>query len=123
MSRMRSPCHSCEPCEKFSRATSIPAWASCRNCSGAAEAGPMVQTILVRLTSPPASASRLRIGAHLRFNALAQLHELDGVLFQRDILGCLGHPAWHLGWLAGAVERDENNNAMRGVGIDPVFGI
>jgi hypothetical protein len=67
----------------------------------------MVQTILVRLTSPPASASRLHMGAHLRFNALPQPHELDGILFQRDILGRLGHPAWHLGWLVGPIERQK----------------
>ena len=40
-------CDSKSPCEKFSRATFIPASTSCRITSGDSEAGPMVQTIFV----------------------------------------------------------------------------
>ena len=48
MRRMFSACPSWSPCEKFSRATSMPAFIISRKVSGSRLAGPMVQTILVR---------------------------------------------------------------------------
>ena len=45
---MTAACSSWVPCEKFSRATSIPASTSRASTSGEREAGPIVQTILVR---------------------------------------------------------------------------
>ena len=45
---MTSACSSALPCEKFSRATSIPASTIRTRTSGSREAGPMVATILVR---------------------------------------------------------------------------
>src|SRR3979409_923055 len=47
---MRS-CSAWAPWLRFSRATSIPAWTSSRTRSGAAVAGPSVQTIFARRTS------------------------------------------------------------------------
>src|SRR5918997_6100504 len=47
-SRTVSACSSAVPCEKFSRATSIPASTIRTRVSGSREAGPMVATILVR---------------------------------------------------------------------------
>ena len=46
--RARSRCSSWVPCERLSRAPSIPAFASAASCSGDAEAGPIVATIFVR---------------------------------------------------------------------------
>jgi hypothetical protein len=47
-----SECWSCVPCEKLIRATFIPAVTSARSTVGDAEAGPIVQTILVRAVWP-----------------------------------------------------------------------
>ena len=44
----RAPCSSCVPCEKLSRATSMPASISPRMPSRVSTAGPMVQTIFAR---------------------------------------------------------------------------
>src|SRR5687768_16498733 len=48
MRRTTSACSACVPCEKLSRATSMPAAASRSRSATLDEAGPMVQTILVR---------------------------------------------------------------------------
>src|SRR5688572_17461146 len=48
MRRTTSACSACVPCEKFSRATPMPAAASRSRSATLDEAGPMVQTILVR---------------------------------------------------------------------------
>ena len=50
-SRMRwmtSACSACVPCEKFRRATSMPAAARRSSCATVEDAGPMVHTIFVR---------------------------------------------------------------------------
>ena len=44
---IRSKCSAWSPCEKFKRATFIPASANAANFSGASLAGPIVHTILV----------------------------------------------------------------------------
>src|SRR5213594_3685092 len=48
MRRMTSACSACVPCEKLSRATSMPAAARRSSCSTVQDAGPIVQTIFVR---------------------------------------------------------------------------
>ena len=57
----RSACSSCEPCEKFSRATSMPAAASSKIVSGSFVAGPSVQTIFVRRMAGRADRRRDRL--------------------------------------------------------------
>src|SRR5690348_8529326 len=47
---MTSACSECSPCEKFRRATSIPASINSRIISSELLAGPMVQTIFARRT-------------------------------------------------------------------------
>ncbi len=59
-------CVAWSPCEKFSRATSIPAWIIARSTVGDALAGPMVQTIRVR-----------RTWAHLAFRLHHAAFELE----------------------------------------------
>ena len=46
--RAHSPCSSCVPCEKLSRAASIPARRAPPSASGVEDAGPIVATIFVR---------------------------------------------------------------------------
>ena len=47
MRRPSSACSACEPCEKFSRAASIPAAIKELSTSGVDETGPSVATIFV----------------------------------------------------------------------------
>ena len=54
-SRMTRRCSSSVPCEKFRRATSMPASTISLRVAGAEQAGPMVQTILVFLNIPAGS--------------------------------------------------------------------
>ena len=49
MDLIRALCSSCEPCEKLSRATFIPASINCSSSSGDSLAGPIVHTIFVFL--------------------------------------------------------------------------
>ena len=58
-----SACSCRSPCEKFSRATSIPASTIFNRVSGSREAGPIVATIFVRRMSPATVAPDVRMTA------------------------------------------------------------
>src|SRR6185503_3435560 len=58
ISRMTSPCSAWVPWEKFRRATSMPAATSRSSMARSRVAGPMVQTILARLTARPSARQR-----------------------------------------------------------------
>ena len=63
--RIRSAFCSCEPCEKFSRATSRPARTSSRKTSGVLEAGPSVATIFARRRRSTEGSGKLAVAAGL----------------------------------------------------------
>ncbi len=60
IARMTSACSAWVPCEKLSRATSMPAATSRSSISGRLVAGPIVQTIFVRLNRLLLQALQLR---------------------------------------------------------------
>ena len=83
---MTLACSACVPCEKFSRATSMPAPARRSSCSALALAGPMVQTILVRVRRISASLAPRAARGGARAGSREELAGEGDVGLRRDLL-------------------------------------
>src|SRR5689334_12475260 len=88
MSWMVAACSSCVPCEKFTRATSMPLSISARNTSSERDAGPIVATILARGANDVTSARRDETAAErLRLAAEPREERVEGLLERRQTVG------------------------------------